>query len=45
MLLLFCGIAMGKKKVEKQDLWPDGTPIPAWFNDTTRVDINKLGKR
>lgn len=45
MLLLFCGIAMGKKKVEKQDLWPDGTPIPAWFSDTTRVDINKLGKR
>lgn len=44
-LLLLCSIAMGKKKVEKQNLWPDGTPIPAWFSDTTRVDINKLGKR
>lgn len=45
MLLLLYSIAMGKKKVEKLDLWPDGTPIPAWFSDTTRVDINKLGKR
>ena len=45
-LAMICGTAMGKKKVEKQpDLWPDGTPIPAWFSDSTRVDVSKLGKR
>ncbi len=35
--------SLGKK--EKQELFPDGTPIPAWFNDTTKVDVNLLGKR
>lgn len=45
MLLMLSTVAMGKKKEVKQDLWPDGTPIPAWFNDTTRVDVSKLGKR
>lgn len=44
-LLLLCTMAMGKKKVVKQDSWPDGTPISAWFSDTSRVDVNKLGKR
>ena len=44
-MLMICTVAMGKKKVEKQDVWPDGTPIPAWFSDTTRVDISTLGKR
>ena len=33
---------MGKQKKVKQELWPDGTPIPAWFSDTTRVDISGL---
>ena len=45
MLLMLSTVAMGKKKEVKQDLWPDGTPIPAWFSDTTRVDVGKLGKR
>lgn len=44
-LLLLCIAAMGKKKEVKQDLWPDGTPVPAWFNDTSRVDVSTLGKR
>jgi len=26
----------------KTELWPDGTEIPAWFADTTRVDISGL---
>ena len=44
-LLLLCTMAMGKKKVVKQELWPDGTPISEWFSDTSRVDVSKLGKR
>jgi len=34
-----------KKKTPTQDLWPDGTPIPAWFSDSSRVDVSRLGKR
>lgn len=45
MLLMLCLTAMGKKKMVKEEVWPDGTPIPAWFSDTTRVDVTTLGKR
>lgn len=27
------------------DKFPDGTPIPEWFRQTERTDINKLGKQ
>lgn len=27
------------------DRFPDGTDIPAWFNDTSRVDIDTLGRK
>jgi polygalacturonase len=27
-----------------QDLFPDGTPIPDWFNDKQAIDINLLGR-
>lgn len=30
---------------KQQQVWPDGTPISEWFNDTTRVDVNTLGTR
>ena len=43
--LMLSMVAMGKKKVVKQDLWPDGTPISAWFSDSSRVDVKTLGKR
>ena len=47
--LLLCAICLGAnaKKVKKQPqpLWPDGTPIEAWFSDTTKVDVNTLGKK
>lgn len=46
MAMTLCLAAMaGKKKAVAPELWPDGTPIPAWFSDTTRVDVTKLGKR
>ena len=44
-LFFFCTSVAGKKKVEKQDLWPDGTTVSAWFSDTSRVDVSQLGKR
>lgn len=42
MLLCITLSANAKKRVEK---FPDGTPIPAWFSDTTKVDVNRLGKQ
>ena len=42
MLALACLTATGKKKVQKQQLWPDGTPVSEWFSDTTRVDLSGL---
>ena len=43
LLLAMCSMGMmAKKKVVKQELWPDGTPISAWFQDTTRVDLTGL---
>lgn len=47
--LLLCAVCLGvnAKKVKKQTqpLWSDGTPIAEWFNDTTKVDVNTLGKK
>jgi len=46
VLCMLCTLAMGKKKQTVQpELWPDGTPISAWFSDTTRVDVDQLGKK
>ncbi len=46
VLLMLCTMSMGKKKtVTQQELWPDGSPIPAWFSDTTRIDLSTLGKQ
>ncbi len=44
MLVLTCMMVLGKKTVVKQDVWPDGTPVDAWFSDTSRVDVSTLGK-
>ena len=30
--------------IAQEDVFPDGTPVPEWFRDTTPTDINKLGK-
>jgi hypothetical protein len=32
------------KKDKANDVWPDGTPMDAWFHDVEPTDINKLGK-
>ena len=47
-LLLLCSMVCGaeaKKPKIKTQLFPDGTPIPVWFNDTSRVDVDQLGKK
>ncbi len=38
-----CHVSAGKKK--QVQLFPDGTPIPEWFSDTTKVAKEKLGKQ
>lgn len=50
--LLFCAlVAMNtvmygaKKKQPKQQLWPDGSVMSEWFSDTTKVDVETLGKK
>ena len=45
VLAMLCTVAMGKKRVAKQELWPNGEPMAAWFSDTTKVDVARLGKR
>ena len=44
LLALIIAPAQAKKN-KKQALFPDGTPIPAWFNDTTKVDVATLGRQ
>ena len=44
-LLLACTVSEGKKKVEKQELWPNGEPMAEWFKDTTKVKVQDLGRQ
>ena len=46
-LLLFMTIQVSAKKkvTNQQPLWPDGSTMSEWFTDTTKVDINTLGKQ
>lgn len=34
-----------RSQTVKNTRFPDGTEIPAWFSDTSKVDIKKLGKQ
>lgn len=45
LLLLVCNNICFAKNKEDVDLWPDGTIISEWFQNTTPVDISKLGKQ
>jgi len=42
LLLTVCTGVTGKKKVTRQELWPDGTVMADWFGDTTRVSLEGL---
>lgn len=45
VLILMSTAALGKEKVKKQELWPNGEPMAAWFTDTTKVQLGDLGKQ
>ena len=46
LLLMLTIAAVAKPKAKnKADVWPDGTPMEAWFQDTTKVDVSKLGRQ
>ena len=45
VLAMICTLGSAKKKVAKQELWPNGEPMAEWFTDTTKVDVAKLGKQ
>lgn len=44
LLLTVAGYAKSKKKVVVER-WPDGTVMDVWFKDTTKVDMNALGRQ
>jgi hypothetical protein len=31
--------------VTDRDLFPDGTPVPEWFRDTSKVTLDDLGRQ
>ena len=43
-MVVIAGAAKTKKKAAV-DVWPDGTVMDAWFKDTTKVDVAKLGRQ
>ena len=45
LVAVACSMANGKKKVEPQQLWPNGEPMDAWFTDTTKVKLADLGRQ
>ncbi len=46
LLLVMCAmvVSAGAKKKVKTVVFPDGTPIPQWFSDVSKVDVATLGK-
>ena len=44
LAVVFLYVAVANSKV-KPDTFPDGSIIPAWFADTTKVDVSTLGKK
>ena len=44
-LAVLCSTMASGKKKTAVELFPDGTPIPAWFNDTAKVNVETLGKK
>ena len=45
VLLTLCTAAMAAKKQKKQELWPNGEVMDAWFSDTTKVKLQDLGRQ
>lgn len=45
LLVVLVVVAVALKANAAGDTFPDGTAMPAWFNDTLRVDIDTLGRK
>lgn len=47
LILLFsiATVSADAKKKKTINVWPDGTPIAAWFSDTVKVNVNMLGRK
>ncbi len=45
LLMLLSVSVHAKKKVSQQPLFPDGTPVSSWFSDTTKVNVDALGRQ
>lgn len=46
ILICACGIVIsGFAQQNTSNVWPDGTPISAWFSDKTKVKLEDLGKQ
>ena len=44
-LMILSVSPMDAKRKQTVETWPDGTPIASWFKDTTKVDVNALGRQ
>ena len=42
--LLFVTLGSAQTRNHIKEVWPDGTPIDTWFNNTEKVDVSALGK-
>ena len=45
LLTMALSAGAGKKVSVAQPQWPDGSVMIEWFTDTTKVDVNTLGKQ
>ena len=45
LLLTLTLSLQAKKRQQPAPTWPDGTPMEAWFMDTTRVSVETLGRQ
>lgn len=45
VMLMLCMAGMAKKKLPKQETWPNGEVMDAWFSDTTKVKLQDLGRQ
>lgn len=46
-IVLTVALALSTGAIAKAEFtkFPDGSDVPAWFNDAKKVDVNKLGKK
>ena len=43
--MTIAAIALMALTAQPSHTWPDGTPMEAWFQDTTKIDVSQLGRQ